>query len=74
MSQERIKAEHAGPKNGGGSARATRAEAKQGAKRQEHRIEEIVDTLSTDEHEDRWAMANAREAIREERWQPKVGS
>jgi hypothetical protein len=23
---------------------------------------------STDEHEDHWAMANAREAIREERW------
>lgn len=26
------------------------------------------ETLSTDEREDRWAMANAREAIREERW------
>jgi hypothetical protein len=25
-------------------------------------------TPSADEHEDRWATANAREAIREERW------
>jgi len=26
------------------------------------------ETLSADEREDRWAKANAREAIREERW------
>jgi len=67
MGRERIKTEHAGPKNGGG-AWMTRAEAKQAAKHRRRRQDEIEAALPTDEHEDRWATANAREAIREERW------
>lgn len=67
MGHKRIKTEHAGPKNGGG-AWMTRAEAKQAAKRQRRRVDDIDADLSTDGHEDRWALANAREAVREERW------
>jgi len=67
MSHERIKPDHAGAKNSGG-AWMTRAEAKQAAKRQRRRMDEIDPAFSTDEHEDRWATENAREAVREERW------
>jgi hypothetical protein len=67
MANERIKAEHAGAKNGGG-AWMTRSEAKRTAKHQRRREDEIEAALSTQEHEDRWARANAREAVREERW------
>jgi hypothetical protein len=67
VAYERIKAEHAGAKNGGG-AWTTRAEAKQTAKRRRRQADEIEAALSTEERDDRWAMANAREAIREERW------
>jgi len=31
-------------------------------------MDEIDAAVSTDEHENRWATANAREAVREERW------
>jgi hypothetical protein len=64
---ERIKTEHAGAKNGGG-VWMTRAAAKEAAKRQRHRTDEIDAALSTNEHADRWATANAHEAIREEQW------
>jgi hypothetical protein len=67
MAYKRIKPEHAGAKNGGG-AWMTRAEAKQTAKRQRRRVDGIDAALSTDLREDRWATANAREAVREERW------
>jgi hypothetical protein len=67
MAYERIKAEHAGAKNGGG-AWMTRAEAKQTAKRQRRQADEIEAAFSTEERDDRWATASAREAIREERW------
>jgi hypothetical protein len=73
MACERIKTEHAGAKNRGG-AWMTRAEAKQTAKRQRRQADEIEAALSTEERDDRWATASAREAIREERWQSKVGS
>jgi len=45
-----------------------RAAAKQGAKRQRLRTDETEAALST-EQDDRWATANAREALREERWE-----
>jgi hypothetical protein len=67
VAYERIKTEHAGAKNGGG-AWMTRAEAKQTAKRQRRQTDESEADLSTEEHEDRRASANAREAVREERW------
>jgi len=67
MAYERIKTEHAGAKNGGG-AWMTRAEAKQTAKRQRRQADEIETALSTEERDDRWATANAREAIQEEWW------
>jgi hypothetical protein len=82
MAYERIKTEHAGAKNGGG-AWMTRAEAKRTAGRQRRRADqaeaqrEAHDELasyldkeapSANEREGRWATANAREAIREERW------
>jgi riboflavin biosynthesis pyrimidine reductase len=73
VAYERIKTEHAGAKNGGG-AWMTRAEAKQMAKRQRRQTDEIETALSTDERDNRWATANAREAIREEPWQSKIGS
>jgi riboflavin biosynthesis pyrimidine reductase len=67
MAYERIKTEHAGTKNGGG-AWINGAEAKQTAKRQRRRADEIETALSTEERDNRWATANAREAIQEERW------
>jgi len=67
MAYERIKTEHTGAKNGGG-AWMTRAEAKQTAKCQRRQADEIEAALSTEERDDRWSTANAREAIREERW------
>lgn len=67
MGHEGIKTEHAGPKNGGGAWMA-RAEAKQAAKHRRRQQDEIDAALSTDDHGDRWAAVNAREAIREERW------
>lgn len=73
MAYERIKTEHAGAKNGGG-AWMTRTEAKQTAKRQRRQADEIEAALSTEERDDCWATANAREAIQEERWSPTIGS
>jgi hypothetical protein len=67
MAYERAKTEHAGVKNGGG-AWMTRAEAKETAKRKRRRVDEIEGALSAEEHEDRWAMANAHEAVHEEQW------
>lgn len=77
VAYEKIKTEHAGAKNGG-SAWMTRAEAKQTAKRQRRQEDEAHDELasyldsdaipSAEEYGDRWAAANAREAISEERW------
>lgn len=75
MAYERIKTEHAGAKNGGG-AWMTRADAKQTAKRQRRQEDKARDELapyldgdaipSAEECGDRWAAANAREAISEE--------
>jgi hypothetical protein len=67
VAYERIKTEHAGAKNGGG-AWTTRAEAKQAAKRQRRQADEIEAARATEERDNRWPMANAREAIREEQW------
>jgi hypothetical protein len=67
VAHERIKAEHAGAKNGGG-AWMTRAEAKQTAKGQRRQADKTEAAFSTYERDDRWATANAREAIREEQW------
>ena len=67
MAYERIKIEHAGAKNGGG-AWMTRAEAKQTAKRQRRQADEVAAALATERQDNRWATANAHEAIREERW------
>jgi hypothetical protein len=67
IAYERIKPEHAGAKNGGG-AWMTRAEAKQTAKRQRRRGDGFDGALSADVREDLWAIANAREAVSEERW------
>ena len=60
--------EHAGAKNGGG-VWMTRAEAKQTAKRQRRQADQ-AEALREEagKPEDCWAMANAREAVREERW------
>jgi hypothetical protein len=67
MAYERIKPEHSGAKNGGG-AWMTRAEAKQAAKRRRRQLDEIEASVPAESSEDHWAMTNAREAIREERW------
>lgn len=67
VAYERIKTEHAGAKSGGG-AWMTRAEAKETAKRQRRQADEIEAAFATEEQDDRWATANAHEAIREERW------
>jgi len=70
VAYERIKTEHAGAKNGGG-AWMTRAEAKH-QRRQAEAYDELASYLdnkaSTEEHKNRWATTNAREALREERW------
>jgi hypothetical protein len=67
MAYERIKTEHAGAKNGGGGW-MTRAEAKQTARHQRRRADQTEAQGEGGEVEDHWATANAREAIREERW------
>jgi hypothetical protein len=68
LAYERIKTEHAGAKNGGG-AWMTRAEAKGTAKRQRRQANRAeAQQEGASELEDRWANANAREAIREEQW------
>lgn len=67
MAHERIKTEHAGAKNGGG-AWMTRAEAKQAARCQRRQADQAEAQGKESEAEDHWATANAREAIREERW------
>jgi hypothetical protein len=59
MAYERIKTEHAGAKNGGGTW-MTRAEAKQTARRQRRQEDEIEVALSAEEQDNRWATANAR--------------
>jgi hypothetical protein len=55
MAYERIKSEHAGAKNGGGSW-MTRAEAKRTAKRELRRLDEIEAALSTEDSEDSWQV------------------
>lgn len=49
-------------------ARGRPAQAKQAAKRQRRQADEIEAARATEERDNRWPMANAREAIREEQW------
>jgi hypothetical protein len=73
VAHERIKTEHAGAKNGGG-AWMNRTEAKQAAKHRRRQEDQAAAQRQEEgKVEDQWAMANAREAICEERWRALDG-